>query len=248
VRAREEFLSVAAHELKTPVTSLRGFAHVALRQVERDETPDPRLIRRALAVIDEQTAKLARLVSRLLDRSRIESGRLALEPEPTELVPLLESVVSAARMTTERHEIVLHAPEALVAVVDALRLEQVVRNLVDNGIEFSPADSAIDVELVAADSDTVRIAVRDRGPGIPPEHRGHIFERFYQVRAGETRTGMGLGLYISRQIVELHGGRLVVEFPRDGGTRFVITLPRSGRGAGVGAAAPLADHAGDAAQ
>ncbi|HZS01455.1 MAG TPA: ATP-binding protein [Chloroflexota bacterium] len=248
VSQRDEFLSVAAHELKTPVTSLRGFAHVALRQLERDEQPDVDLIRRALAVVDEQTAKLSRLVTRLLDRSRIESGQLALEPAATDLVPLLESVVSAARMTTRQHALELQATGPLVALVDALRLEQVVRNLVDNAIKYSPAGSAIEVELVAPDAEIVRIAVRDYGPGIPPEHRDRIFERFYQVREGKAPAGMGLGLYLSRRIAELHGGQLAAEFPPDGGTRFVLTLPRAGRQGEMAPAAELAHHARDAVQ
>ena len=108
-------------------------------------------------------------------------------------------------------------------------MEQVVTNLIDNAIKYSPEGGQIEVSLVTPDDHTVRLSVRDHGVGVPPQHRAQIFDRFYQAHAGGPLTsmaGMGLGLYISRQIVEMHDGRIEAEFPDDGGTRFVVTLPR----------------------
>jgi signal transduction histidine kinase len=116
----------------------------------------------------------------------------------------------------------------LLALVDPLRIEQVLTNLLDNAIKYSPHGGSVEVEAAVRPSapDAVEVSVRDHGLGIPPSRRGQIFERFYQAEAAGTyAAGMGLGLYISRQIVDLHGGCIAAEFPDDGGTRFVVTLP-----------------------
>ncbi len=221
---RDEFLSVAAHELKTPLTSLRGFAQLLLGQLDEGRTPNPEHLELALSSIDRQSEKLARLVSQLLDISRLQAGRLGLERRPADLVPLLRGVLESALPGSGRHEIVLEAPQAAVAVVDPLRLEQVLTNLLDNAIKYSPEGGRVEVELRAV-TDGLEIAVTDRGIGVPEEHRARIFDRFYQAHGERRLGGMGLGLYISRQIVELHGGALKAEFPPAGGTRLVITLP-----------------------
>lgn len=225
---RDEFLSVAAHELKTPLTSLRGFAQLLLRQTEKGETPDAERLRQALSAIDQQSGKLGLLVDQLLDISRLEAGRLVIEPRVTDVVGLVEGIVRAAVATTTRHQVTLSGARAALALVDPLRLEQVVTNLVENAVRYSPGGGAVDVE-VSKERGHVRIAVRDYGLGIPPKHRARIFDRFYQAHAEHGLGGMGLGLYISRQIVDLHGGLLEAHFPKGGGTQMVATLP-VGRG------------------
>ncbi|MBI4493700.1 MAG: PAS domain S-box protein [Chloroflexi bacterium] len=230
LRTRDEFLSVAAHELKTPVTSLRGFAQLVLRQLDKAGAIDPERVRRSLRAIVQQSDKLSRLVGQLLDLSRIEAGKLALEPELVDLVPLVAGAAAVARATTSSHTVRVRAPAQVLALVDPLRLEQVLTNLLDNAIKFSPEGGQVEVEVAQPGATTVYLAVRDHGVGIPSEHRARIFDRFYQAHAGDYRAGMGLGLYISRQIVELHGGELVAEFPPDGGTCFVVYLP-TGQGA-----------------
>ena len=169
-----------------------------------------------------QADRLSRLGTQLLDTSRIKAGRLALQPEPTDLAELVREVAGA---TLQPRTIVVQAPDRLVAEVDPLRLEQVVRNLIDNAIKYSPEDSPIEVSIAQPTADCARIAVRDHGIGVPPEHRASIFEPFYRAHPDGQTSGMGLGLHISRQIVELHGGRIAAEFPSDGGTRLVVTLP-----------------------
>jgi signal transduction histidine kinase len=224
---RDEFLSVAAHELKTPMTSLRGFAQVLLGQLDRHETPDPERLAPALRAIDRQSEKLASLVSQLLDISRLEAGRLVLERKLTDVVAIAESVAANARARTSRHPIEVRAPVELTALVDPLRLEQVLTNLVDNAIKYSPDGGAVRIEVGGAPG-ALRIVVSDCGIGVPPEHREKIFDRFYQAHAGHRLGGMGLGLYISRQIVDLHQGQMQAEFPQAGGTRVTVTLPAGG--------------------
>jgi signal transduction histidine kinase/predicted hydrocarbon binding protein len=222
--ARDEFLSVAAHELKTPLTSLKGFVQVLLRQLEKGGPADPARLGRALKTIDEQSLKLSRLVAQLLDVSRIDAGRLVVDATPLNVVTLVEEAVVAARTRTSRHTVSLRAPTALFAPVDPLRLEQVLTNLLENAIKFSPAGGDVEV-TVQRDGGRALIAITDHGVGVPLEHRERIFDRFFQVPAGGSVGGMGLGLHISRQIVELHGGRLTAEFPPRGGTRLLVALP-----------------------
>jgi signal transduction histidine kinase len=226
--ARDEFLSVAAHELKTPLTSLRGFAQLLSMQMEGGRPPDARRLAQALDVIDRQSEKLSLLVSQLLDVSRLQAGRLALDRKRTDLVGIVRHVLEAAQPRTRGHALRLHAPRALTATVDPIRLEQVLTNLVDNAIKYSPAGGPVDVR-VSVRGGAVRLAVRDRGIGIPPEHRDRIFDRFHQAHQERRLGGMGLGLYISRQIVELHGGTLACEHSSAAGTRMVVTVPRSAR-------------------
>ena len=237
IRARDEFLSVASHELRTPLTSLLGFAHLLRRQFDAEAGPDERVVRRGLEAIEHQSERLSRLVARLLDVSRLEDGQLVLEPVVADLTRLVERVTDAARVSAGRREVVVTAPPELRATVDPLRLEQVVANLVDNAIKYSPDGSRVVVELsrgaepsrgtqlARGTARTARLSVTDRGVGIPPERRERIFDRFYRAHADAHVAGMGLGLYISRQIVELHGGSIRVEHPPGGGTRVVVELP-----------------------
>jgi signal transduction histidine kinase len=164
-------------------------------------------------------------VSQLLDVSRLGGGRLVLDRQVTDLAALVQGIGTAMQTTTSRHTLLVQTPARVLALVDPLRLEQVVTNLLDNAIKYSPEGGQIEVELVQPSPGLARLAVADHGIGIPPERREHVFERFYQAREGDHASGMGLGLYISRQIVELHGGSIKPEFPPDGGTQFSIELP-----------------------
>jgi K+-sensing histidine kinase KdpD len=232
VRERDTFLSVAAHELKTPLTSLRAFAQLLLGVPGQGGPLDLAQTQRALRQIEGQTGKLSRLVDQLLDVARLETGHLALDCRETDLTALVAEVAAAARVQTDRHTVIVEAPRSVPAWVDPLRLEQVLTNLVNNALKYSPQGGPIALTLaVDPGGASVRLAVCDRGLGIPTERRAHIFDRFYRAHADHHRSGLGLGLYISQQIVALHGGRLEAEFPEDGGARFIVTLPR-GQGAG----------------
>jgi PAS domain S-box-containing protein len=224
LRLRDEFMAVAAHELRTPITSVMGQSQLALRQLNRDASMDKSRISRSLEVIARQASKLSQLIAQLLDISRLESGKLTIDRERADLVPVVSQVVDNARLLGTPHDLSVEAPPLLEADVDALRFEQVVTNLVTNAIKYSPEGGAIDVVLRATDRD-VELSVRDHGLGVPPEKRPRIFERFYQAHGDSHQQGLGLGLYIGRQIVELHGGNIRAEFPGDGGSRFIVTLP-----------------------
>jgi signal transduction histidine kinase len=224
-RARGEFLALAAHELRTPITSLRGYAQRLLRRIAGGQPVEGPAAHRALEVIDRQSDKLARLVTQLVDVSRVQAGTLSLDYQPADISALAAEVAATARAAAPNPLVVSAAP-GIVATVDALRLEQVLVNLVDNAVKYSvDQESPIDIEVQQPTPRTVQISVRDRGLGIPEAHRQHVFERFYQVGGSREVGGMGLGLYISRQIVESHGGAITLESPPDGGTRFVVTLP-----------------------
>lgn len=230
LNSRDEFLSVAAHELKTPVTSLRGFAQLIINQFDKNETVDPKRLRRALQIIDQQSEKLTRLSSQLLDVTRLEAGRMSLQREWVDLTRLVQEVVATLQVNdrAKNHTISFQAIDPVQAWIDPIRFEQVVINLLDNAIKYNPEGGPVEVELTSdkkeAAAQTIRLAVTDHGIGIPPENRPYIFDRFYQVQSQAYYGGMGLGLYISRQIIELHGGQIEAEFPVDGGTRFVIIL------------------------
>lgn len=226
VRQRDEFLSIAAHELKTPLTSLSGQAQLTLRQLRRAGPIDPDRIMRSLEVIAGQSNRLTMLLNQLLDVSRIEAGKLALMKAPTDLTALVAGIVSVIQPSTNRHQIRLVAPAELQASVDPLRFEQVVTNLLDNAIKYSPAGGEIEVTLSQPDPDTAELSVRDYGLGIPPAQLTRIFERFYQAHSDGHSSGLGLGLFVTRQIVELHGGQITAEHPTGDGVRFIVRVPR----------------------
>ena len=223
---RSEFLSIAAHELKTPLTALRGMAQLTLRRYQRDGQLSPERIEQALTIINEQSGKLSRLVEQLLDTSRLEAGHLTLDRKEQDLVAVVRAVLTMFAGRPDAGRITFDAPaHAVTASVDGLRLEQVLTNLIDNALKYSPAGSPVRVTLGEQPPTTVRIAVEDRGPGVPEEDRPHLFDRYYRSPSASNISGMGIGLYVSRQIVELHDGTLTPEFPQEGGTRMLVTLP-----------------------
>ncbi|HLH26390.1 MAG TPA: ATP-binding protein [Chloroflexota bacterium] len=225
VQLRDEFLSTAAHELKTPVTSLRGFAELLLRMSARGGALDSARFQRAVESIHHQAGNLSRLVTQLLEMSRLDGGHLELDRAPEDLARLVSRAVEQAQSQTERHTLTLDAPPELWAEVDAFRFEQVVANLLDNAIKYSPDGGHVEVELAQSRPGWVRLAVRDEGLGIPADRQSHIFERYYQAHAASHRSGLGLGLYLSRQIVERHGGRIWAESAEGRGSRFVVEVP-----------------------
>lgn len=225
IALRNEFLSVAAHELKTPITSLRGFTQLLIRKLNLNNPLNPDQLRQGLEHINTQSSRLSSLVGRLLDISQLEAGKLILNRESADLSLMLQGIVDAARMRSDNHQFVLEAPEHLETMLDPLRFEQVLNNLLDNAIKYSPEGGTIRVELTyLPDSRLARIKIKDQGIGILPENLEKIFEPFYQ---GQQRgyAGLGLGLYISRQIIDLHGGIIEAESVKDSGATFVISLP-----------------------
>jgi signal transduction histidine kinase len=208
--ARDEFMSVAAHELKTPVTSLRGFAQLLLRDIQRKQESTPERIESALRAVELQTEKLNRLMGRLLDSAQIEAGKLRIEPARTDLAALVHGVLAHKRHGAG-HTFVFEGPDHLDAVVDPVRFEQVITNLLDNAVKFSPRGGVITIKLGLDNS--IWLSVTDQGMGISPDQREAVFGRFYQSHSGEHLSGMGLGLYITQEIINLHGGSIRIEEP-----------------------------------
>jgi PAS domain S-box-containing protein len=226
LRIREEFISVAAHELRTPLTTLYARLQLIERRLERRQV-DANVVLRDVTLVRQAADRLKALIDRLLDVSRITSGQLQVERQSTDIGAMIESVALMLAETSGR-QITLRgsdAPQSHWAAVDGVRIEEVVVNLIDNAVKYSPADTPIDVELDST-PDAIRIAVRDRGPGIRTEEHLRIFEPFHRL-SNSTGPGVGLGLHIAKQIVELHGGTITVEPPVDGGSRFVVTVPRN---------------------
>lgn len=228
VKARDEFFSVAAHELKTPITSIHGFAQIMLRQFEKTGNFDTVRMTRALETMVQQSRRLTRLTEQLLNLSRIQSGKLMLACEEVDLVPLVEDFVNTVRHSHPDRRIEFHDGDSVRASVDPLRLEQVIANLLDNAIKFSPDESPVEVDVGADNDRWAVVSVRDHGIGIPAENRSHIFDRFFQAHPFAHYGGMGIGLSVCREITEMHGGSIEVEQPEDGGSRFVVRLPASG--------------------
>jgi PAS domain S-box-containing protein len=223
-RAKDQFFSVAAHELRTPLTSLRGHAQMLLRRAEKAAYPPQDL--RSLQSIDDQVGRLNDLVGRLLDVSRIRLGRLRLQREPTDIVDLARQVAADLQITTERHHLDVAAePGEIVGSWDPATLRQVLTNLISNAIKYAPG-GPVDIRI-RRQNDQIQASVTDRGPGIPPERQAQLFEAFTRGAAEEFREtgGLGLGLYISRGIVEAHGGRIWVESEVGAGSTFAFTLP-----------------------
>lgn len=221
---RDQFLSVAAHEFKTPLTSMLGMSQITERALARSETPDRERLRGYLGIVVDQGRKLAKLIDQALDVTRWEEEGLVLDRHRTDVTALVDGVVELARLKDPSHPIALEAGRSISALVDPLRLEQALTNLLDNAAKYSPPGSLIGVEVTTTPT-ALSLVVTDHGIGIPPDRRERIFERYYQAHHVSYRSGLGLGLFLSRQIVERHGGTLTVNFPEGGGTRFLIHLP-----------------------
>jgi len=223
-RQKDEFLSVASHELKTPLTSLKILTQLAHRQLQRTGIGGLEHMDR----MEHSIIRMERLVNDLLDVSRIESGRLALRLEPLDLVSLCRHV-AAEQMAASEREIALELPrEPTIVRVDADRIDQVLANLLSNALKYSPQERPVTL-TVRIEAANVVVAIRDEGSGIPQEALPHLFERFYRVPGVQVQSGsgvgLGLGLYITRELVERHGGQIGAESSPGFGTTFSVTLP-----------------------
>ena len=225
---KEQFLSMASHELKTPITTIRGQAQIMLRRLSKQkELPNGFSdVRTALEKIDEQTYRLTALVDDLLDLSSIRSGKIELRFSRCDVRDICSSVVEDQRLLSGR-SIELEVPSAPVMLdVDSDRLSQVVTNLVANAIKYSPDESPVRVSMGQRDK-VALIEVHDRGQGIPKDQQKRIFETFYRSPDAEAarKSGWGLGLAICKDIVERHGGCIWCESQVGEGSTFFVELP-----------------------
>jgi len=222
-REKDVFLAIVSHELRTPLNAILGWTHILGREAKDTDQA------RAIDVINRNAQAQAKLINDLLDAARIINGKLQLDMRPVNLAALLQEVVTAMQPAAEAREIRLEM--ALGAsqgdcLVDPDRLRQVLNNLLSNAIKFTPAGGAIRAVFAERDNEA-QMSVSDTGKGIAPEFLPYVFERFRQRDHADQRAGgLGLGLAIVRQLVELHGGSIQVESQGEGqGTTFTIRLP-----------------------
>jgi signal transduction histidine kinase len=221
-RLRSEFVAITSHELRTPITAIRGFVKTLTHQLDRLSTVEAKDF---LDIIDAQSERLARLVNDLLVVSRIEARRLELQVREVEVAPFLSRVASFFDGGASRIEVRL-PDHSITSRFDPDRVEQVLHNLLENAVKFSPPDRSV---VLGADEPggVLEFTVVDRGAGIPAEELSRIFERFHQVGDPMTREqdGVGLGLYISKRIVDEMGGEIRVSSQMGEGTTFRVRLP-----------------------
>ena len=220
-RSRRDLVANVSHELKTPIAAIR--AHLE-NLADGVEVADPRTLQLMLS----QTERLGRLVDQLLDLSRLESGEVPFQVEVVPLAPLVSRVISEISMGRSISDVRIEhdVPAHLAAKADAERIHQVLFNLVDNAVRFTPPGGEIRVNA-RPDGERVQVSVTDTGVGIQPEHLPRVFERFYRVDPARSRDdgGTGIGLAIARSIVEAHGGRIVAKSDPGHGSAFTFDLP-----------------------
>jgi PAS domain S-box-containing protein len=226
VHAQDEFLSIASHELRTPVAAVKATAQLAQRAIQRGQFDAARTMRH-LETIARATDRLTALVEDLLDVSRLRTGQLQLRPEVLDLRPLVEETVARYRATEPRHDFRLALTDSpAIVTADPLRVEQVLDNMLSNAVKYTPAGGQIEVRL-AAESDGVTLTVKDDGIGLPPGQETRIFEAFGRApnAAIHQIPGLGLGLSICRELIESHGGRIWASSPgEDQGTTIGVWL------------------------
>lgn len=244
-KLKDEFVSIVSHELRTPLTAIKGYTQHIIRRVERRmrdarqkqqttnqvvELPESYDLR-SLNIVQSETEHLERLVSDLLDLSRVQWGELDLQYSSFYLADVLNERVRLAQVSAEQHAIYLDIQTQDSRIVaDQLRLGQVFGNVLDNAIKFSHPGKQVTVKLLEKD-DEFLIEVIDQGIGVSPESIDHIFERFYRIRniANRQYSGIGMGLFVAKAIVEAHGGSIGFSSNQDGGSTFYFTLPRMPR-------------------
>lgn len=226
LRVRDAFLSIASHELKNPLTIVLGQAQLLQNRVAREETFGER-DRRALAVIADQARQLNTLITGMLDVSRIEQGQLTIKRAPMDLCALTRRIAANVQPTLERHTLLCTTPDApLIVDADALRIEQVLNNLISNAIKYSPQGGPVTIEVTQRGSKAC-VAVSDQGIGIPQEALSNLFQRFYRADnvTGRRMSGTGIGLYVVKELLTLHGGTVEVESSEGEGSTFTVCLP-----------------------
>jgi len=228
--AKDRFLSMASHELKTPLTSLKGMLQLLQRRLERTQPSEASTV----TLMNRAVHRIEILVQDLLSTSLIELGQLRLQKQQVDVIALCKSVIEEFQLTFYPPATVyLEAPqEPLMAFVDGDRLSQVLLNLLMNARKYSSRSAAIIMKVVQR-ADMCMITVQDHGIGIASDQIAHIFERFYRAPEVEVQTGpspgLGLGLYITQQIIDLHGGKVLVESTPGQGSTFTVQLPLVGQ-------------------
>ena len=223
-RMHRDFVSMAAHELRNPLTAIKGFTRTLM--LKADMLSDERRYE-YLSMVNEQSNRLAHLVEDLMRVSRIDAGRVTIEPRALDVAETLAGLLEQFRTKWSAREIVVTRPESLSpAFADPHKLEEILINLIDNAVKYSEAGSRVEVSI-AADGADVKVSVRDHGEGIPAEEIPNLFQKFARIASPSTSEipGTGLGLYIVKGFVLAHGGRVWVDSSPGDGSTFSFTLP-----------------------
>lgn len=259
---KDEFISIVSHELKNPLASIKGYASLLQRRARKDTALESSV--KGLEVIEQQVNRMSTLLDQLRDVSQIGMDRFMIEAEPIDIVELTQRIALDMQATTTNHRIELDVPETpLMTEADEFRMSQVLGNLISNAIKYSPNGGQIDIVVVRSEDPPHRpldlprgnwatVAVTDRGIGIPADVQNRLFERFF--RAPNTKgkiSGMGLGLYITREIIQRHGGYMWIESQEGKGSTFGVALrlmtdsrsPIDGEARLDGATAPVVESA-----
>ncbi|PDW02152.1 GAF domain-containing sensor histidine kinase [Candidatus Viridilinea mediisalina] len=235
-RAKDEFLAVAAHELRSPLAAVRSYADLLLRREQQRDEGDSRDLH-GLTILTQQVSHMLRMVDNLLDVSRIDAGQLDLQMQQINLVHLANQVLDQQRPAAGNRTLQIEASnDELLVTCDTLRIRQVLTNLISNAIKYSPNEGIITVRLnritesltenQPPSSSAVVVSVSDEGGGITPDQQARLFQRYYRARNRKAE-GLGLGLYLSRQFVQMHGGTIWVESAEGSGSTFAFSLPLS---------------------
>lgn len=222
-KRRDEFVSTASHELKTPITSQKAFGELLEMIIKKKGYED---LLPYIQNINMQTEKLTKLIKDLLELSRVQTGRLKMESKEFDFDRLTHEVVSDMQMTSRKHTIVQEGKTSKIVKGDRERIGQVLTNLLSNAIKYSPRADKI-ILKVFKKSGSVVVGVQDFGIGIPAEYHEKIFERFFRVTGEDEKTypGMGIGLHVSREIINAHHGKIWVEIKNGHGATFFLSIP-----------------------
>jgi signal transduction histidine kinase len=222
---KDEFISIASHELKTPVTSLKGFTQILQMTFEKEGN---KTAVNLLSKMDKQVDKLTNLIVDLLDATKIENGQIKFNLEVFDFNNLVKEIAEEMRRTTITHEIIVEESNNANINGDRNRIGQVITNFISNAIKYSPDSSKIIITTTCQEQN-VKLCVKDFGIGIAAEKQSNIFDRFFRVTGGgqETFPGLGLGLFISKEIIKRHNGKIYVESAEGKGSTFCIELPVS---------------------
>ncbi|MHB8599365.1 MAG: PAS domain S-box protein [Ktedonobacteraceae bacterium] len=222
-RRKDEFISIASHELRTPVTSIKGFTQILQRRFQRLGDEDTL---RYLSIMEKQLNKLTALINDLLDLSKIQAGKLTFQAERFDLVALVQEIVEMIQQTTQSHRLMLEHHGEVQIVGDRDRLGQVLINLLTNAVKYSPHADKVIIRI-CNDEAQAQVSVQDFGIGIQATEHEKIFERFYQAPAPleHAYPGLGMGLYISNEIVTRHSGQIWVESRKGEGSTFYMIVP-----------------------
>ncbi|QJD94536.1 PAS domain-containing sensor histidine kinase [Mucilaginibacter robiniae] len=221
---KNDFIGMASHELKTPITSIKAYVQLLLN-IYKDANDDD-FLKKSLNTVNKQISKLTRLISDLLDVSKMESGQLSLNTEPVKLNDLLKETVEEVQHTATHHDIVYQHEGVCTVLADRDRIAQVITNFLTNAIKYSPENDRVDVKLSIKYNEAL-VAVQDYGIGINPIDQNKIFNRFYRVegRNEQTFSGFGIGLYVAAEIIKRHNGKFWVESEKGKGSVFYFSIP-----------------------